>query len=144
MRIVLRRCGLVRIRCVCDFHVGFDGSKPKGVAVSHAADGQSDGCGCSVEAIGLDQDDAMCMLQKTASTFDVSLWEFWSCRWRSGSRLVVATHEGRRSAGSAVSGVDVMAVSGVSTLTDCRADDVGGGVRGHWWWCSSGVLVSLQ
>ena len=75
---------------VCDFHVGVDGSA-EGVAVSH---------GAVVNQLvwvraefGLGAGDAV--LVKTAATFDLSVWEFWSALV-SGGRMVVASVEGHR------------------------------------------------
>ncbi|MEU7630994.1 non-ribosomal peptide synthase/polyketide synthase [Nocardia sp. NPDC049220] len=65
--------------------------RPKGVALSH---------GAIVNQLlwkraefGLGSDDAV--LLKTAATFDLSVWEFWSAAV-SGGRLVIATPEGHR------------------------------------------------
>ena len=82
--------------------------RPKGVAVSHAA--VVNQLLWKREAFGLDQDDAV--LLKTASTFDLSVWEFWSALV-SGSRLVIAKVGGQQDPQYLL---DVMAVSGVSTL----------------------------
>ncbi|MBT2269708.1 amino acid adenylation domain-containing protein, partial [Rhodococcus erythropolis] len=83
--------------------------KPKGVAVSHAAivnqmawmQGQYVLTGSDV------------YLQKTATTFDVSLWGFF-LPLAVGARLVVATHDGHRDPGYLAS---VIADQGV-TVTD--------------------------
>ena len=55
----------------------------------------------------------MCILQKTATTFDVSLWGFF-LPLAVGARLVVATHDGHRDPGYLAS---VIADQGV-TVTD--------------------------
>ena len=67
-----RRCGRQNTAYVI-FTSGSTG-RPKGVAVSHAAIVNQ----IAVEAaeFGLGADDVM--LLKTAATFDVSVWEFWS------------------------------------------------------------------
>nr|WP_252194336.1 amino acid adenylation domain-containing protein [Rhodococcus sp. GOMB7] len=82
--------------------------RPKGVAVSHAA--VVNQLLWKRETFGLDQDDAV--LLKTASTFDLSVWEFWSALV-SGARLVIAKVGGQQDPQYLL---DVMAVSGVSTL----------------------------
>ncbi|RQO39713.1 hypothetical protein DBV08_32320, partial [Rhodococcus sp. KBW08] len=82
--------------------------RPKGVAVSHAA--VVNQLLWKREVFGLDQDDAV--LLKTASTFDLSVWEFWSALV-SGSRLVIAKVGGQQDPQYLL---DVMSVSGVSTL----------------------------
>ncbi len=65
--------------------------RPKGVAVSHAAI-VNQLLWKRVE-FGLGADDAV--LLKTASTFDLSVWEFWSAAV-SGGRLVIAAPDGHR------------------------------------------------
>ncbi|MCJ0905033.1 amino acid adenylation domain-containing protein [Rhodococcus sp. ARC_M6] len=67
--------------------------KPKGVAVSHAAIVNQ--LLWKRDQYGLDQTDAM--LLKTAATFDLSVWEFWSAL-TSGSRLVIADPDGHKDA----------------------------------------------
>ncbi|MGA6186334.1 non-ribosomal peptide synthase/polyketide synthase [Nocardia iowensis] len=65
--------------------------RPKGVAVSHAAINNQ--IEWMLAAYPLDADDVY--LQKTATTFDVSLWGFF-LPLRAGAKLVVATHDGHR------------------------------------------------
>ncbi|MER2223102.1 MAG: amino acid adenylation domain-containing protein, partial [Rhodococcus sp. (in: high G+C Gram-positive bacteria)] len=67
--------------------------KPKGVALSHAAIVNQ--LLWKRDRYGLDQTDAM--LLKTAATFDLSVWEFWSAL-TSGSRLVIADPDGHKDA----------------------------------------------
>ncbi|MDH6279132.1 non-ribosomal peptide synthetase [Prescottella agglutinans] len=68
--------------------------RPKGVAVSHAA--VVNQLEWKRAEYGLDASDAA--LLKTAATFDLSVWEFWSAL-TSGGRLVVATADGHRDPG---------------------------------------------
>ncbi|WP_238815711.1 non-ribosomal peptide synthetase [Nocardia brasiliensis] len=68
--------------------------RPKGVAVSHAAIANQ--LRWKVTEFGLDAADAV--LLKTAATFDLSVWEFWSavvC----GGRLVIAAPDGHQDPG---------------------------------------------
>ncbi|MGN0123014.1 MAG: amino acid adenylation domain-containing protein, partial [Rhodococcus sp. (in: high G+C Gram-positive bacteria)] len=65
--------------------------RPKGVAVPHAAIVNQ--LLWKKEHFGLSSDDAA--LLKTAATFDLSVWEFWSAL-ASGGRLVVTAPEGHR------------------------------------------------
>ncbi|WP_434090518.1 amino acid adenylation domain-containing protein, partial [Nocardia beijingensis] len=68
--------------------------RPKGVAVPHAA--VVNQLLWKVAEFALTQDDSM--LLKTAATFDLSVWEFWSavvC----GGRLVIAAPDGHRDPG---------------------------------------------
>ncbi|WP_280328870.1 non-ribosomal peptide synthetase, partial [Nocardia wallacei] len=65
--------------------------RPKGVAVSHAAIHNQ--IEWMLAQYPLGPGDAY--LQKTATTFDVSLWGYFM-PLRSGARLVVATHDGHR------------------------------------------------
>ncbi|WP_428847163.1 amino acid adenylation domain-containing protein [Nocardia arthritidis] len=65
--------------------------KPKGVAVSHAAINNQ--ITWMLAEYPLDSDDVY--LQKTATTFDVSLWGYFM-PLRVGAKLVVATHDGHR------------------------------------------------
>ncbi len=65
--------------------------RPKGVAVSHGA--VVNQLNWMREEYGLDETDAS--LLKTAATFDLSVWEFWS-QLTSGGRLVVANADGHR------------------------------------------------
>ncbi|WP_256980998.1 MULTISPECIES: non-ribosomal peptide synthase/polyketide synthase [unclassified Rhodococcus (in: high G+C Gram-positive bacteria)] len=65
--------------------------RPKGVAVSHGA--VVNQLNWLRAEYGLDETDAA--LLKTAATFDLSVWEFWS-QLTSGGRLVVANPEGHR------------------------------------------------
>src|SRR5690606_4517451 len=65
--------------------------RPKGVAVSHAAiDNQT---AWMLAEYPLGPGDVY--LQKTATTFDVSLWGYFM-PLRTGAKLVVATHDGHR------------------------------------------------
>ncbi|MEV5649231.1 amino acid adenylation domain-containing protein [Nocardia sp. NPDC052254] len=65
--------------------------RPKGVAVSHAAIHNQ--IEWMLAAYPLGAEDVY--LQKTATTFDVSLWGFFM-PLRAGARLVLATHDGHR------------------------------------------------
>ncbi|WP_280504313.1 non-ribosomal peptide synthetase, partial [Nocardia farcinica] len=65
--------------------------RPKGVAVPHGA--AANQLAYITEEFGLDAENVV--LLKTAATFDVSVWEFWS-PVVSGGRLVVATADGHR------------------------------------------------
>ncbi|MGV9743694.1 amino acid adenylation domain-containing protein [Rhodococcus zopfii] len=65
--------------------------QPKGVAVTHGA--VANQMIWKTDRFGLTRDDAA--LLKTASTFDLSVWEFWSALV-SGGRLVVAEPDGHR------------------------------------------------
>ncbi|GAA5043783.1 amino acid adenylation domain-containing protein [Nocardia callitridis] len=65
--------------------------RPKGVAVSHSAIANQ--LRWKVTEFGLDAADAV--LLKTAATFDLSVWEFWSAAV-CGGRLVIASAEGHR------------------------------------------------
>ncbi|MFI9406362.1 amino acid adenylation domain-containing protein [Nocardia sp. NPDC052316] len=65
--------------------------RPKGVAVSHAAINNQ--IEWMLAEYPLGADDAY--LQKTATTFDVSLWGFFM-PLRVGAKLIVATHDGHR------------------------------------------------
>ncbi|MFD6895956.1 non-ribosomal peptide synthase/polyketide synthase, partial [Rhodococcus sp. NPDC060086] len=65
--------------------------KPKGVAVPHSA--AVNQMLWKREYFGLGADDAL--LLKTAATFDLSVWEFWSALV-SGGRVVIASADGHR------------------------------------------------
>ncbi|ONM48517.1 non-ribosomal peptide synthetase [Nocardia donostiensis] len=65
--------------------------RPKGVAVSHAAINNQIAWMLSEYPLGRDD----VYLQKTATTFDVSLWGYFM-PLRAGAKLVVATHDGHR------------------------------------------------
>ncbi|MGO4618384.1 amino acid adenylation domain-containing protein, partial [Nocardia sp. 2TAF39] len=65
--------------------------RPKGVAVSHAAINNQ--IEWMLAQYRLDRGDVY--LQKTATTFDVSLWGYFM-PLRAGAKLVVATHDGHR------------------------------------------------
>ncbi|MGV9674912.1 amino acid adenylation domain-containing protein [Nocardia sp. NPDC003482] len=65
--------------------------RPKGVAVPHAA--VVNQLLWKTAEFGLGADDAV--LLKTAATFDLSVWEFWSAAV-CGGRLVIATADGHR------------------------------------------------
>ncbi|WP_097246838.1 amino acid adenylation domain-containing protein [Nocardia amikacinitolerans] len=65
--------------------------QPKGVAVPHAAIVNQ--LLWKSDEFGLDSENVV--LLKTAATFDLSVWEFWSAAV-SGGRLVVATADGHR------------------------------------------------
>ncbi|MGQ4597152.1 non-ribosomal peptide synthase/polyketide synthase [Nocardia sp. R6R-6] len=65
--------------------------RPKGVAISHHA--IQNQISWMLAAYPLDPDDVY--LQKTATTFDVSLWGYFM-PLRAGAKLVVATHDGHR------------------------------------------------
>ncbi|MQY24882.1 D-alanine--poly(phosphoribitol) ligase subunit 1 [Nocardia sp. RB56] len=82
--------------------------RPKGVAVPHSA--VINQLLWKKAEFGLDADDAV--LLKTAATFDLSVWEFWSaivC----GGRLVIATPDGHRDPGYLH---DLITRAGVTTL----------------------------
>ncbi|MFC6010320.1 amino acid adenylation domain-containing protein [Nocardia lasii] len=65
--------------------------RPKGVAVSHAAIVNQ--LQWKTTEFGLDATDAV--LLKTAATFDLSVWEFWSAAV-CGARLILAAPDGHR------------------------------------------------
>ncbi|MBF6352929.1 non-ribosomal peptide synthase/polyketide synthase [Nocardia flavorosea] len=65
--------------------------RPKGVAVSHAAIVNQ--LRYVTSEFALDASDAV--LLKTAATFDLSVWEFWTAAV-SGGRMVIASPEGHR------------------------------------------------
>ncbi|WP_460728391.1 amino acid adenylation domain-containing protein, partial [Nocardia heshunensis] len=65
--------------------------RPKGVALPHAAIANQ--LQWKTSEFGLGADDAV--LLKTAATFDLSVWEFWSAAV-SGGRLVIASADGHR------------------------------------------------
>ncbi|MEV0062372.1 amino acid adenylation domain-containing protein [Nocardia sp. NPDC050718] len=65
--------------------------RPKGVVVSHAA--VVNQLRWKAERFGLTAEDVV--LLKTAATFDLSVWEFWSTAV-SGGRLVIAAPDGHR------------------------------------------------
>ncbi|MBF6166035.1 amino acid adenylation domain-containing protein [Streptomyces gardneri] len=65
--------------------------RPKGVAVPHAAIANQ--LQWKILEFGLDAADAI--LLKTAATFDLSVWEFWSAA-ACGGRLVIAAPDGHR------------------------------------------------
>ncbi|WP_410874023.1 amino acid adenylation domain-containing protein [Nocardia sp. A7] len=65
--------------------------KPKGVAVSHGAIVNQ--LRWKTAAFGLGRDDSV--LLKTAATFDLSVWEFWSAAV-CGGRLVITAPDGHR------------------------------------------------
>ncbi|MBF6370844.1 AMP-binding protein, partial [Nocardia puris] len=65
--------------------------RPKGVAVPHAA--VVNQLRWKVSEFELTADDAV--LLKTAATFDLSVWEFWSAA-ACGGRLVIAAADGHR------------------------------------------------
>ncbi|WP_330252183.1 amino acid adenylation domain-containing protein [Nocardia sp. NBC_00565] len=82
--------------------------RPKGVAVSHAAIVNQ--LRWKISAFGLGPGDAVVL--KTAATFDLSVWEFWTtvvC----GGRLVLATPDGHRDPAYLN---DLMAREAVTTL----------------------------
>ncbi|MGW6626178.1 amino acid adenylation domain-containing protein, partial [Nocardia sp. NPDC055002] len=82
--------------------------KPKGVAVSHGAIVNQ--LLWETAEFGIGADDAV--LLKTAATFDLSVWEFWTAAV-SGARLVVATADGHRDPAYLN---DLMRATGVTTL----------------------------
>ncbi|WP_147143520.1 non-ribosomal peptide synthase/polyketide synthase, partial [Nocardia ninae] len=65
--------------------------QPKGVAVPHAAIVNQ--LQWEIATFGLGADDAI--LLKTAATFDLSVWEFWTAA-ASGGRLVISAADGHR------------------------------------------------
>ncbi|MGW8652120.1 amino acid adenylation domain-containing protein, partial [Nocardia salmonicida] len=82
--------------------------KPKGVAVSHGAIVNQ--LLWETAEFGIGADDAV--LLKTAATFDLSVWEFWTAAV-AGARLVVATADGHRDPAYLN---DLMRGTGVTTL----------------------------
>ncbi|WP_460746332.1 AMP-binding protein, partial [Nocardia goodfellowii] len=82
--------------------------RPKGVAVSHAAIANQ--LQWKVAEFGLDATDAV--LLKTAATFDLSVWEFWSAAV-CGGRLVIAAADGHQDPGYLN---QLMRDTGVTTL----------------------------
>ncbi|MEU8898016.1 non-ribosomal peptide synthase/polyketide synthase, partial [Nocardia sp. NPDC048505] len=82
--------------------------RPKGVAVSHGAIVNQ--LLWKTAEFGLGAHDAV--LLKTAATFDLSVWEFWSAAV-SGGRLVIASAEGHRDPAYLT---ELMAREGVTTL----------------------------
>ncbi|WP_157535112.1 non-ribosomal peptide synthetase [Nocardia inohanensis] len=82
--------------------------RPKGVALPHAA--VSNQLQWKTAEFGLGADDAV--LLKTAATFDLSVWEFWSAAV-SGGRLVIASADGHRDPAYLNA---LMAREGVTTL----------------------------
>ncbi|MGW4739725.1 amino acid adenylation domain-containing protein [Nocardia xishanensis] len=82
--------------------------RPKGVAVSHGAIVNQ--LRWKAAEFGLAADDAV--LLKTAATFDLSVWEFWSAA-TCGGRLVIAAPDGHRDPAH-LNGL--MAREGVTTL----------------------------
>ncbi|MBF6297742.1 non-ribosomal peptide synthase/polyketide synthase [Nocardia amamiensis] len=83
--------------------------RPKGVAISHHA--IQNQISWMLAAYPLDPDDVY--LQKTATTFDVSLWGYFM-PLRVGAKLVLATHDGHR---DPVYVAETIAAQGV-TVTD--------------------------
>ncbi len=83
--------------------------RPKGVVISHFA--IQNQISWMLAAYPLDADDVY--LQKTATTFDVSLWGYFM-PLRVGAKLVVATHDGHR---DPVYVAETIAAQGV-TVTD--------------------------
>nr|WP_280345500.1 non-ribosomal peptide synthase/polyketide synthase [Nocardia neocaledoniensis] len=82
--------------------------KPKGVAVPHGAIVNQ--LLWEAAEFGIGADDAV--LLKTAATFDLSVWEFWTAAV-TGARLVVATADGHRDPAYLN---DLMRATGVTTL----------------------------
>ncbi|WP_417629251.1 amino acid adenylation domain-containing protein [Nocardia lasii] len=82
--------------------------KPKGVAVPHGAIVNQ--LLWKTAEFGIGGDDAV--LLKTAATFDLSVWEFWTAAV-AGARLVVATADGHRDPAYLN---DLMRSTGVTTL----------------------------
>ncbi|WP_405486127.1 non-ribosomal peptide synthase/polyketide synthase [Nocardia sp. NBC_00511] len=82
--------------------------RPKGVAVPHAA--ITNQLQWKTAEFELGADDAV--LLKTAATFDLSVWEFWSAT-ASGGRLVIAAVDGHRDPAYLL---ELMAREGVTTL----------------------------
>ncbi|MEV5838466.1 non-ribosomal peptide synthase/polyketide synthase, partial [Nocardia sp. NPDC052112] len=83
--------------------------RPKGVAVSHGAINNQIEWMLAQYPLGSDD----VYLQKTATTFDVSLWGYFM-PLRAGAKLVVATHDGHRDPAYVA---DAIAAHGV-TVTD--------------------------
>ncbi|MFC3960366.1 non-ribosomal peptide synthase/polyketide synthase, partial [Nocardia jiangsuensis] len=82
--------------------------QPKGVAVPHGAIANQ--LQWKTAEYGLGADDAV--LLKTAATFDLSVWEFWSAA-AAGGTLVIATADGHRDPAYLRT---LMAETGVTTL----------------------------
>ncbi|WP_425298825.1 amino acid adenylation domain-containing protein, partial [Nocardia farcinica] len=82
--------------------------RPKGVAVPHAA--VVNQLRWKISEFELTADDAV--LLKTAATFDLSVWEFWSAA-ACGGRLVIASPDGHRDPAYLT---ELMAREGVTTL----------------------------
>ncbi|MGW5223262.1 amino acid adenylation domain-containing protein, partial [Nocardia sp. NPDC004085] len=82
--------------------------QPKGVAVPHAAIANQLQWETSVFELGA----ADAVLLKTAATFDLSVWEFWSAAV-SGGRLVIASADGHRDPAYLN---ELMRATGVTTL----------------------------
>ena len=80
--------------CVCDLHVGVDGPKPKGVAVSHRGDRRIrwPTVRCRVEYV-LTRTYGCCICRRLRRRSTCRCGAS-SCRWRWVARLVVATHDG--------------------------------------------------
>ncbi|MFD6158690.1 amino acid adenylation domain-containing protein, partial [Nocardia sp. NPDC060255] len=82
--------------------------QPKGVAVPHAAIVNQ--LQWEIATFGLGADDAI--LLKTAATFDLSVWEFWTAA-ASGGRLVISAADGHRDPAYLN---ELMRTTGVTTL----------------------------
>ncbi|MEV0297157.1 amino acid adenylation domain-containing protein, partial [Nocardia sp. NPDC050710] len=82
--------------------------QPKGVALPHGAIANQ--LAWKTAEFGLGSEDAV--LLKTAATFDLSVWEFWSAAV-SGGRLVIATADGHRDPAYLN---ELMRATGVTTL----------------------------
>ncbi|WP_435827914.1 amino acid adenylation domain-containing protein [Nocardia fluminea] len=99
---------------------------PKGVAVSHAAIVNQ--LLWKTAAFGLGRDDSV--LLKTAATFDLSVWEFWTAAI-CGGRLVITAPDGHRDPAQLLR---VLAAQSVTTLhvvpsmLDALLTEAGGGL----------------
>jgi amino acid adenylation domain-containing protein/non-ribosomal peptide synthase protein (TIGR01720 family) len=106
--------------------------RPKGVAVSHAAVVNQLRWKTAEFELGIDD----VVLLKTAATFDLSVWEFWSAVV-SGGRLVIATADGHRDPAYLN---ELMAREGVTTLhvvpsmLDALLTESGGALTGSLRW----------
>ncbi|MFF0352979.1 amino acid adenylation domain-containing protein [Nocardia sp. NPDC003167] len=98
--------------------------KPKGVAVSHGAIVNQ--LRWKTAAFGLGRDDSV--LLKTAATFDLSVWEFWSAAVCGGT-LVIAAPDGHRDPAyllSVLAGRSVTTLHVVPSMLDALLTESGG------------------
>ncbi|MFI6870290.1 amino acid adenylation domain-containing protein [Nocardia sp. NPDC050406] len=98
--------------------------RPKGVALPHAAIANQ--LQWKTAGFGLGAADAV--LLKTAATFDLSVWEFWSAAV-SGGRLVIAAPDGHRDPGhlnDLMSREQVTTLHAVPSMLDALMTESGG------------------